>query len=78
MNVNIYLEDALHKKLSTVSKKKHMSRNKIIRIAISQWLNQNEKEEWPKNFFNFEGVSDFPSVEELRKGLIPPPKDPLS
>lgn len=78
MNVNIYLEDIIHKKLSTISKKKHMSRNKIIRMAISEWLARHEKKEWPENFFNFTGVSDFPSTEALRKGLTPPPADPLS
>lgn len=77
MNVNIYLEDTLYKQLSSFSKKMHLNRNLIIRIALKEWLQAHAKKDWPQDFFNMEGCEDFPSAEELRKGLKEPPEDPL-
>ncbi len=77
MNVNIYLEENLYKRLSGYSKKTHLTRNMIIRRAIDEWLKNHEKKEWPEHFFDFEGDPNFPTEKELRKGLLAPPKDPL-
>lgn len=78
MNVNIYLEEDLHKRLSNYSKKTHLSRNMIIRRALDEWLHNHEKKEWPKGFFDFDGDPEFPLSKELRKGLIKPSEDPLA
>jgi len=78
MNVNIYLEENLYKRLSSYSAETHMSRNLIIRSALDQWLRNHEKTVWPAHFFEFEGDPDFPGAQEIRKGLRSPPKDPLA
>lgn len=77
MNVNIYLEEPLYKQLSSFSKSMHVSKNLIIRNALKEWLQSHAKKNWPKGFFNMEACADFPSAEELRKGLKEPPEDPL-
>lgn len=78
MNVNIYLEEKLYRRLSVYSKETHLSRNLIIRSALDQWLRNHEKTKWPEHFFKFEGDLDFPSPESLRKGLLPSSEDPLA
>ena len=77
MNANIYIDDDLFKRLTDYTKRNHVSRSFLIREALNAWLDHCSKEEWGKDFFEFEGVSDFPLTEELRKGILPPKEDPF-
>ncbi len=75
MNINIYIEDDLGSALNTYSKATHRKRNSIIREAIKEWITRHVQKKWSKDFKDFKGIEDFPTIEELRKNLIEPKRD---
>lgn len=77
MNFSIYVNKELADKISKLSKTFRRTRNSVINEALEEWVKKHNKSTWPKNFFEFEAVSDFPTAQELRKGLKTPKKDPL-
>lgn len=78
MNLSIYIDKELAKKITELSKALKRTRNSVINEAIENWIEKQNKSEWPKRFFEFEALPDFPSSKELRKGLKIPKKDPLA
>ena len=77
MNFNIYLKKELADKVSELSQALNRSRNSIINEALEYWVKKHERRAWPKNFFDFEPISDVPNFKALRKELKKPQKDPL-
>lgn len=70
MNINVYMEDLLARQLSECSRKLHRKKNSIIREAVKDWLKKHANTNWPKSVVAFEGIEDFPTVDDLRKGVI--------
>ncbi len=78
MNFNIYLDDETGQQLNQVAEKIGESRNALVRQAVSEWLKQRGKPQWPAELLAFKGVSDIPAFEAGRDGLTPPAEDPLA
>ncbi len=78
MNISIYVNKELAKKITDLSRTLKRTRNSVINEALENWVKKQNKSEWPKHFFEFEALSDFPSSKELRKGLKITKKDPLA
>ena len=78
MHISVYLEEELLSQIDAAIKKKHISRSKAIIEALKQWLNAKPKSGWGEGFFDFEGDPTFPSVEEIRKGMIEQNRDPFA
>ncbi|PCJ23767.1 MAG: hypothetical protein COA94_07960 [Rickettsiales bacterium] len=74
MNINIYIEEPVGRQLSEYSKKFKRKRNSIIREAIKNWLTNHSTKQWPESILRWDGIEDFPSIKELRSGLIEPNK----
>lgn len=70
MNINIYIEDQLAKQLSNFSQKFHRKRNSIVREAIKEWLEKHTSTQWPRSILEFEGIKDFPDIDEIRKNVV--------
>jgi len=68
MNFNIYLDDETARQLQQETEKNHLSRNAIIREAITSWLN-NKHKQWPEEILNYQGDEDFPAFESYREEL---------
>jgi len=76
MNFNIYLDDETARQLQQETEKNHLSRNAIIREAITSWLN-NKHKQWPKEILNYQGDEDFPAFESYREELSETKDDPF-
>jgi hypothetical protein len=77
MNINIYLEDNLGKKITDNAKALGKTRNAIIREAIKEWLKYHKANQWPASVRRFKGITDFPDFEYYRNDLIKPKDDPF-
>lgn len=77
MNFNIYLDDETAKQLQQETTKSKLSRNAIIRQAITSWLN-NKHKQWPEEVLNYEGDDQFPAFESHREELSDIKDDPFS
>lgn len=66
MNFNIYLSKDLGSKISHIAKAQRRSHNSIISEALEAWIRENEDDNWPSGFFDFEPIDDVP---ELNMGL---------
>ena len=77
MNANIYIDDALYHRLTEYTKRAHISRSLLIREALNEWFARHSQNQWRENFFDFEGIKDFPLAEDLRKDMLTPSEDPF-
>jgi predicted transcriptional regulator len=78
MNFNIYLDDETGQQLNLVAKQAGESRNALVRQAVSEWLKQHSKPQWPDEVLAFNGMADMPPFEVGRDSLKPPASDPLA
>jgi len=69
MDINVYLEDCVARQLLSYSEKFHRKRDSIVQEAIKDWLKKHSKRQWPESILQFEGLKEFPSIEEIREGL---------
>ena len=76
MNFNIYLDDETARLLQQETEKNHLSRNAIIREAITSWLN-NKHKQWPEEILNYQGDEKFPAFESYREELTEIKDDPF-
>ena len=77
MHFNIYLDDETAEQLQEATEASDVSRNAIIRQAITFWLKKHHKKQWLKKIIDFGGVADFPSFESYRDDLSAPKADPF-
>ena len=78
MNFNVYLDDETGQQLNKVAKTSGESRNALVRRAVSEWLMQRGRPQWPAELIAFEGMADIPPFEASRDFLQPPAADPLA
>jgi predicted transcriptional regulator len=78
MNFNIYLDDETGQQLNHVAKQVGENRNALVRRAVSAWLNQHGKPQWPDEVLTFRGMADMPPFEAGRDSIKPPVTDPLA
>ena len=78
MNFNIYLDDETGQQLNKVAEKSGESRNALVRRAVSEWLKNHGKSQWPAEVLAFKGMADMPLFEAGRDRLKPPVADPLA
>ena len=76
MNFNIYLDDETANLLQQETQESHLSRNAIIRQAITSWLTHKHKQ-WPEEILNYQGDEDFPAFETYREELTEIKDDPF-
>ena len=64
--VTIYLEDEIEAKMAEAAKKSHLSKSKwVSRLIAAEVSNK-----WPNSIKELAGSwDDFPSLDEIRKGL---------
>ncbi len=77
MNINIYLEDSLGKKIRENAEALGKTRNAIVREALKEWLQHHSVNQWPSSIEKFKGIPDFPDFESYRDELISPKEDPF-
>lgn len=78
MNFNIYLDDETGHQLVSAAEQAGESRNALIRKAVSEWLSQHARPQWPDAVLDFKGMADMPIFEASRDSLKPPTADPLA
>lgn len=78
MNFNIYVRKDIGKKITTMAKNLHRSRNSIITDALEEWIERHASSNWPKNFFDFEPLKRVPDFKKYRKELKDVSEDPLA
>ena len=64
MNFNIYLDDETGQQLNKVAKKLGESRNALVRQAVSEWLKQQGKLQWPAELLAFNGMANMPPAAD--------------
>lgn len=69
MNFNVYINEELSHKLSTICEVTHKKRNTVIREALELYIRQTESVSWPDTILRFKGVQDFSPFEEYRSEL---------
>jgi len=74
MNINVYIEDKLAEQLAKYAEKFHRKKNSIVREAIRDWLTRHTERQWPDTILQFNGIKEFPDMEELRKSILEPTK----
>lgn len=77
MNINVYIEDSLGKKITANAKALGKTRNAVIREALKEWLQHHKANKWSRAIQNFNGLKGFPEFESYRQELDMPEDDPL-
>jgi predicted transcriptional regulator len=77
MNFNIYIDDQLGNELSIYAQKLGVTRNKVIREALTSYM-ANTSKQWPDEVAKFKGLKDFPAFEESRHELKANNEDPFA
>lgn len=77
MNFNVYLNKNIGVKVTKIAEAMHRSRNSIISEALEEWVDRHTSSKWPKNFFDFEPITDVPDFKKQRLELKDISEDPL-
>lgn len=71
MNFNIYVDDNLGRKIDCLANKTGMKRNAIVREALSSWIEQQEKSQWPASVIQWQGTDGEIAFDAYRTDLKP-------
>lgn len=77
MHFNIYVDDALGQEFTAYAKAKGVTRNRLIREALAQFMHKRQAQ-WPDAVLSFKGVPTFPAFEASRTELLAPKEDPFA
>jgi hypothetical protein len=77
MNFNVYLDEALARRLAALAKRTGARRNALIRQAVAS-LVARTKAEWPGPVLEWDGDPTIPPFEALRIDLGEPTVDPFA
>lgn len=77
MNFNVYLDDALARRLDDAARRKRLPRNALVRSAVAAWL-EREAAPWPDAVLRFTGDASATPFEAHRGELEEPVDDPLA
>lgn len=72
MNISVYLPDKLKTELDNYVQEKHTNKNAVIREALELLLKQEKKRTWGDWINHIEPDDQLPTIETLRKDLVPP------
>ncbi len=72
VKISVYLPDSLKSRLDSYVKNKGLTSNAAIRKAVELLLSQEKQSKWGGWVNQIEPDIEFPSVDDLRKDLIPP------
>jgi len=78
MYFNIHLDDEIGHQIIMMAQNLKQSNEALIGEAITQWLQYQNKNKWPKEVMNFTGIKDFPRFESYRSEFKPLNQDPLA
>ena len=78
MYFNVDIDKQIGERLERLAKDRGTSRNSLIREALSRFLDNDAKREWPDSVLRFEGIRGTPRFENARRKLRAPRKDPLA
>jgi hypothetical protein len=76
VNLNVYLDDAVARRLDLLARQTGKPRNAIIRHAVATWL-ERAHAEWPPVVLEWAGDPSTPPFERARDELLDPPEDPF-
>jgi ribbon-helix-helix CopG family protein len=76
VNFNVYLDDAVARRLDLLAKRTGKPRNAIIRHAVATLL-ERAHSEWPTVVLEWAGDASIPPFEQARVELLDPPEDPF-
>jgi len=77
VNFNVYLDDALVRRLDALAKKTGQPRNALIRRAVASWV-EHARTEWPTGVLEWTGDPSWPPFEQVRQELAEPTGDPFA
>jgi predicted transcriptional regulator len=77
MNFNVYLEDALARRLTVTAKRTGVRRNALIRQAVADWVTRTGAS-WPAAVLGWMGDPAMRPFEASRAELAKMDDDPLS
>ena len=77
VNFNVYLDDALVRRLDALAKQMGEPRNALIRRAVASWV-EHPRQQWPAAVLAWKGDPSFPPFENARAELSEPAPDPFS
>lgn len=72
MNISVYIPDNLKDELESYVTHKGINKNAAIRKAIELLLKQEKQSAWGDWINHITPNEELPSVEDLRKDLLPP------
>lgn len=78
MNFNFSLDEQLSKQLTDAATNSNKSINAIVNEALSLWLKNNEKSEWPDHILAYEGMPDLPAFKSHREETVGSKSDPFA
>ena len=78
MNFNVYLDDETGRALAALAKRRHTTRNALIRDAVRDWLARHGQRTWPNSVLEFTGDPEFEPFERRREELCPEADDPFA
>lgn len=78
MHFNIYIDDKTGTQITALAKNIGKPRNALIREAITEWLQRQQKPKWPPEVMAFTGIENFIGFESHRSDLVPPRQDSLA
>lgn len=78
MNFNIYVDKQTATRLQRLAKARRLTRNALIREALTRLLDRDIKADWPEAVLNFNGVPGLAPFEEARRDLEDPQSDPFA
>lgn len=77
MHFNIYVGPSLGERLTECAAARRITRNRLIRDILERFVAE-DKQTWPQQILDFEGVPDFPAFESHRAELLSVSEDPLA
>ena len=77
MHFNIYLDDTTGQQLAVAAQQSGLTRNALIRQAVTVWLAQHTQPRWPDVVMAYQGDASAEPFEAHRQTLTPPALDPL-
>lgn len=77
MNFNIYVDKQTGERLERLAKRRRTSRNKLVREALSHFIERESTAGWPEAVLDFPGVEKAEPFEAHRRALKPARPDPF-
>jgi dephospho-CoA kinase len=78
MNFNVYVDQKTGERLERLAKRRQLSRNTVVREALTNLLERETHTAWPQIVLDFKGVPTAAPFEKHRRHLKSASQDPLA